>query len=121
MWKTNEKIPASLQTNQPKPQSSNNDLNEARIVTYLTAPQQSLGASEPPQRGDFSASANVAALLGIKSQVTSEETGQSSTAFSTSEEQWPQPATTQLLPQSNTTKSTNSRPEVRFFIFKTTK
>jgi len=111
--KTNEQTLVSLQTNnQLKPQSSNNDLTEARIAPYLTSPQKSLESSEPPQRGDFSASANVAALLGIKAQVTSEEIGQSPLpAFSTSEDQWPQPATTQLLPQSNTTKSTNSRRE----------
>ena len=62
----------------------------------------------------------MAALLGIKAQVTSEEIGQSPLpAFSTSEEEWPQPATTQLLPQSNTTKSTNSRREVLFLFKKT--
>ena len=52
-------------------------------MTSLTSPQ-SHGASEPPQRGDFSASANVAALLGIKPQVTVYILGQLAVSYSLS-------------------------------------
>lgn len=72
-------------------QSTKNGLNglndEASPVTSLTSPQ-SHGASEPPQRGDFSASANVAALLGIKPQVTSASEQQPLWEQPPAEEQW---------------------------------
>jgi len=74
-----------------QPQSTKNGLNglndEASPVTSLTSPQ-SQGVSEPPQRGDFSASANVAALLGIKPQVTSASEQQPLWEQPPAEEQW---------------------------------
>ena len=66
----------------------------------MTSLTQSQGAFEPPQRGEFSASANVAALLGIKPQ---EVTSEAAAPTSTSEEEQPRRPPPSWVPLSNST------------------
>jgi len=86
VWKNHINLPSDHRQQQTQSTRNGHVSTEEVRATSVTTPE-SHEASEPPQRGDFSsASANVAALLGIKSQpqVNSEQPP----TVQTSEEQW---------------------------------